>query len=590
MKLVAFTVALASPLALTSALLAADAITIRNVAPAKSFGLIAADDVQGSVERFKKTPLYELWKSEEVQKAVAEDWKKFQDGIDKRLQELSLPEDTLSWPKSAGFSFAFERNEELDRLESVFLFMADWGDGADKMSAFFDASFSEMMKETPDRITTKEIRGRKATILKMPDRAPAEPSPFGPDPFEALTGGVSEIVYARDGSRFLLASNAAAMEEALTAIDVPPAKLITDEEDARGALSQLGSGDVIALLRTGPLQPFLEEMPGGMAPAGPILSQLFGDIQAYGFSADVDGSVGMLDSKITVFTPGGRKGLLSLLSEAPAKEAPAFVPSDAIGYGHIGVAFNEIMKVVESTVASLPAEMAEQVDPMLQTYGPTLSKAFAALGPDIHTFTTVSQPITPESESNTTAISCSDEQAVLPLVTQFAPMLGLESRDFLGQTIFSAEFSPIAVGFGGGHMIIGKTANVEQVLRAASEAGGASTARSGAEKSSMALLPSKPLVGWGWYDTAAGFEVMRKMLLSSGGDGETADFVDEQGGQVVEEMVGVDLPTNIIDTLQKMDPEFIARFVGPQLWQFSADGKGLSYRLSLLRPKPPEAK
>ncbi|MBM4112883.1 MAG: hypothetical protein FJ253_05835, partial [Phycisphaerae bacterium] len=421
--------------AFTTGLFADDAPTIRTIAPSKSFLLVSVDDMRGSVERFKKTPLHELWKSETVQTAVADEWKEFNESISKRLEELGLPEDTLSWPVSGGLAMFLERNEELDTSEPMFVAIADWGDGADKMAAFFDASLAEVAKETPDAIETKEIRGRKATIFTPPTPAPQEPDPFsgmGADPMPKI----EKIVYVRDGSRFLLSSGTYAMEDALTAIDVPPTKLVTDEEDARGALQQIGSGDVVAILRTGPLAPMVEQM--AMGPAAlvlPLLGQLFGDIQAYGFSVTVDAPVGMLDSTITVYTPEGRKGLLTLVDEGPVAPAPAIVPQDAIGYSHINVAFGKTMDLVDSIVAGMPEEFAENIDQSLQMYGPTLRKAFAVLGPDVHVYTAISQPITPDSESSTVAIACSDEQAVIPLINMFAPMMGFESRDFVGQTI-----------------------------------------------------------------------------------------------------------------------------------------------------------
>lgn len=563
-----------------------EAVTIRAIAPTKSFLLFAADDVRGSVERFRKTPLHDMWKSETVQSAVAADLKEFEDGLAKRLQELGLPEDTLSWPVNAGLAIYLERNEEIDQLQPVVVAMADWGDGADKMSAFFDANLNDLAKESAERVSTKEIRGRRATIIEIPnDGGDAD---GGGNPLDEL-GSMERVVYVRDGSRFLFTSDLAAMEDALTAIDVPPAKLMTDEEDAREALAQLGAGDAIAILRTGPLQPLVQEAGGGMmAMASPLLSRLFGDVQAYGFSATIDGQVGQIDSAITIFTPGGRKGLLSLLTTAAVAPAPALVPADAIGYGHMNVAFGEIMKIVEGTVAGLPEMYAEEVEPMLQAYGPVLTRAFAALGPDIHTYTTVTQPITEESQRSTIAITCSDEQAVLPLVNLFAPQLGMSSRDFVGQTIFSSEMVPVAIGFGGGHMVIGSTANVEQALRTTGQ-GGTPGARSAAEKSAMALLPARPVVGWGWHDTVAGFEVGRQLALSGENASEMQDFVDEQG-KAVTEVVGVELPTKMIETFSKMDSAFVSRYVGPQLWQFSADAKGLSYRYSLLRPMTAEPK
>jgi len=570
-----------------SAAPADEPLTIRAVAPSKSFLMVAADDVRGSVERFKKTPLYGLWSSERVQSAVAEEWKEFEEAQKKRLQELGLPEDTMSWPVNGGMALFLERNEELDTLEPQFLAMFDWGDGADKMAAYFEASTAEYAKEAPDRVSTKEIRGRKAWIYTPESPAGVvEGGAFGGMGADAMPK-MENIVMVRDGSRFLFSSGTYAMEDALTAIDVPQKTLITDQDDTRSAIEQLGTGDVVGILRTGPLAPWLNEGAAGPAAmVAPMLGQLFGDIQAFGFSGIIDGPVGMLDGAVTIYTPGERKGLLTLLSASPVAPAPAIVPQDAIGYGRINFAFSGLMRVVESVVAGLPEFMAADIESSLQMYGPTLTKAFAALGPDINVYTMVSQPITDDSQSNTIAITCSDEQAVIPLINMFAPMMGYQSRDFVGQTIFSAEGMPMAIGFGGGHMIVGTTSNVEQALRASAQPGGAGASRPGAEQAALSLLPSRPTVSWGWYDTVAGLEVARQLALASGStDSDLADFIDEQG-KAMKDVLGVDkVPTKMIDSIRSMDAEFLAEYLGPQVWQFTSDSRGFAYRVSLLRPK-----
>ncbi|MBX3356129.1 MAG: hypothetical protein KF724_10600 [Phycisphaeraceae bacterium] len=558
-----------------------DSVSIRTIAPSRSFVLVMADDIRGSVERFQRTPLFALWQSETVQRAVADDWKEFKDGLTDRLKELELPEDTLSWPVSGGLAGYLDRNEELDVLESTFMGVFDWGDGAEKMEAFFEANIKEIEKQSPDRVTRRDVRGRKAIIIDLPQQGGGSgPSPLGPNPMDEL-GAVERIAYVRDGARFVFASTFDGLEDALANIDSPPKNLVTDQEDARDALTQLGKGDVQILLRTGPLQPLVQEAGGGMmAMASPLLTQLFGDIQAYGGSLTFDGSIGQIDGAVSIFSPGGRKGLLSLLSTASPGAAPAVVPTDAIGYGRMNIAFADLMKVVDGTVASLPEMYAQEIEPMLQAYGPVLRSAFAALGPDLHVFTSVSTPADDDGQSNTIALACSDEQAVLPLINMFAPMVGMQSRDFLGQTIFTLD--DFSVGFGGGFMLIGQTPKVEQALRSTAQGGGGPI-QSPAEKAAMSLLPSRPLVGWGWFDTVAGFEVTRQALMASDGKSEVLDFVDERG-RVVSEVVGVELPTKMIDTLRKMDPEFISQFVGPQLWDFAADNRGLVYRFSFLRP------
>lgn len=565
----------------------ADGPTIRTVAPVKSFLVAGADDVSGLIEKFQKTPLWAMWKSDTMQSAMGDAIKEFETSRDERMKTLGLPADTLSWPTMAGLALYGEKNEELDVMEPQFVLLADWGEGADKMGAFFDAMVAEQAKKSPESVRSKEFRGHKGSIVRIAgDGKDGDPRRFrmrgGPEELAAGMDSIREVIYVRAGNHFLLTSSESGAEEALAALEAPPAKQIDGEEDFRGARDFLGESDAYAILRTGPMQPLVDEAMGGpLAMIQPMLTQLFGDIQGFAFGLNVDGKLGMVETSAGIYVPGDKVGLLSLPTAATPATAPALVPQDAIGYSRMGVAFKDLMKVVGGVVSNLPEAQAQELEPMLQQYGPVLSKAFDALGPDVHVFTTVTQPVNMESERTTVAVSCSGEQNVLPLINLFGPTLGMEPRDFNGQTIFSGEGVPVSVGFGRGAMIMGPTASVEQALRGTDAE---APQRGPAEKAAMDVIGSSPAICWGWHDTVAGLDVARQQMKLMEAESEGGDGFMEDEQKAIQDAVGVKSPVKYDLLMKAMEPSFSAKYLGPQAWTLRPEPRGFMYRAILLRP------
>jgi hypothetical protein len=188
------------------------------------------------------------------------------------------------------------------------------------------------------------------------------------------------------------------------------------------------------------------------------------------------------------------------------------------------------------------------------------------------------QPITAESSQTTFAIAVSDKNAVQKAVQTFAPMTGLEPRDFVGNTIYSAddEFMPIAFGLGGSYMFMGQTESVEQSLRAL----GGTEAESGLANDStykavVSHWSGSDLVGYGFTNTVATLEAQEAMFQQ---------FAPMLGAAAPEAASGVpfDMDKAMTDFMKVLDPKLMKNYFGPSTWEFRSVKSGFRFDTKML--------
>jgi hypothetical protein len=571
---------------------AADApLSIRTLAPEKSFLVVGIDDLAATRTRLEASPLGKWWASPAVQEATAEWRKNLETGIEKETQELGVPRETVCWPASGGLAMASELDEDTGMETAVLVMFLDWGADAEKFATFFDASMAKQEKEKTAGLAVEEIKGRRTWVFETggPEAAgAADPDAMDfeepASPFE-----FPKFYVSRDGGRLFMASSEAALEDAFAVVDGGRTKGVGETADFKDSLELVGGDpDAFATLLTKPLQPLVAATGGfEFALIQPFIGRLFGDIRGWSFSVDLNEEPGgvLLSQHVGILVPDGKVGLLSLLGEGGMEKVPAIVPADAIGYGRMNVKFSELMKVLNDVVANLPEMQAEQIQPMLEQFEPMLSPSFAAMGPGMDTWTVVKQPITPESMQSTTAIPVGDAKAAQGLMAFFGPQAGLAPRDFLGNTVYSGEMADFAVGYGQTHMFLGSTDNVEAALRAVGQADAPAGLDGEAKyRDAMAKLAKDGLVGYGWVDTVRTLEVQEVMLdgmLEGGMGGLGLPGLD---GLDPDEIAGLatDIdPTEGFPELSKLlKAENFKEFFGPAIWQMRSVPKG--FRLDSL--------
>lgn len=568
---------------------------VEELAPKSTFLALGVRDMAALAERFSATPLAKLLEDPKVkalmdepeQAAEAEERKK-------RLAEMGIDGDSVPWPGAVRLAVFLDRDPELDADAIGIMLCADYGDRADAAAKMVDGVIAQLERESGRGTEQVDIGGgRRATVIPLP-RADEELGDGGrqrprANPLEGL-GQVAatpdSLFYLRDGSRFWVASSVASLEDALGAAE-GRGETLSSLEDWQGASAQLGGTDVQAIFFTAPLQPLVRPLLAGpMGPMQPLIQKLFGDIRAWGFGLSVGGERGMVELSSTVFVPGEKLGLVSLVSEGVEVDAPpAMCGDDAISYQRLNVRFDGIMKLLEDALAALPDMQAEQIAPLLEQWGPGMRKAFGAIGPTMWSFT---NPV-PGTEGGTrsvTVMRCSDERAATALIALAAPSAGLMPRDFQGGQIYSGDGVPMAIGLGGSGVLFGDLAAVEQVMRASTDASARSLSENAVYKRAASSVPPGPVSGWGYVDAVRSFDLNRKQMLAEDGlIGRIDDAIDDR--EAVTDMLPAQLPPSLRDALQEVDAALLARYLGPVVYEMRPSDRGLAIRAWWLPPASP---
>lgn len=573
------------------AVFAADALTIRDLAPDNSVLVVGLDDIHGTLNRLGPTAFGKLWNDP----AIAEDVKKFKGLLDKSIVDASaeagIAREDVTWPSSAGFALMTELDEELGIPTLQFVFFCDWSAEAEKAARFCDAVIEKMQKTAKDagnEMKADEVRGRRVltSAAKSGDdeKSDADGDDDADDEEGAMGMGMPDIApkefcMSSDKGRIFVASSKGSMDMLLGRVDGDHAKSIGDSATFKGAIELSGgTQDMYAVLMTDAAKPLLAMAPQFML-VEPLIKRFFGNIQAWSFGMHAND--GVFESCAGIYVPDGKVGLLSLVDTASEpKPAPAIVPSDAMSYGRMNLRFDRIVPMIDEVIAGLPAEQGEMISPQLDMYRPAMNAAFAAIGPEIHLWSNEPNATDPLSGGMVTAIAMKSDKESAAAVSDFMNLLplGLQSRDFNGMTIMSDEFAPMAIGLGGGYMVLGEVKQVEQALRSVDAKGEAGLASDAQYTASLATMGKDPVIAMAWFNIA------RQMASAVGSVKDMADRVEgmaniDSDAEVPGLGVGMDDMKPMYDL---MKPEVIKRCFADGLLEFKPTSTGFSTRYRMM--------
>ncbi len=575
--------------------LAGDALTIREIAPDNALLVVGADDIRGTIERLGPTAFGKLWNDP----ALAEDVKKLRDNLQKDMteaaKEAGIEGDAMTWPSSLGLAVMVGLDEELGLPSVEYVFFCDWSAEAEKAQKFCDAVLERMQKEAKDagqEMKTDEVRGRRVLISEEPAAAEGEEGEGmdGEEEMDEFGMGMPDLApksmcITSDKGRIFAASSKETMDMLLGRVDGDRAKSVGENATFKGAVELAGgTQDVYAVISTEAAQPMLGMVPQLML-GQPIIDRLFGNIKAWSFGAHAKD--GVFELATGAYVPDGKVGLLALLdSSTEPKPAPAIVPSDALSYGRMNVRFDKIVTMLDEAIGGMPAEFGEMLKPQVDMYRPAMTAAFAALGPDVHIWSTEPDAADPMSGTSVTAISMKNDKESAASVSDLINLLplGLQSRDFNGMTIMSDEFAPAAVGMGGGYLVIGDVKAVERTLRAVDAKGEAGLAGDKQYAAAFSALPKEPVVGMAWFNLARQFESTAKMMQMMT---EQLEGMAEADGEELPGIgVGMDDVGGFYDLLK---PEVVKRCFGDGQLAFRSTKDGFSTVWRMM-PAAPAAK
>ena len=582
---VAFVVSLVSPQAF-----AADGpMPIRAIAPDTTYVIVSGDQLLQTVERWHNTPIQAFLKTVQMAKVLGTDGGA-QDAMEDRLKELGIPEGSVDWPSVGGMTLFTVHDEELDVEQSHALVYGDWGAKADGMAKLFDAVIAESVKKDGVTVEKEDIAGREVQVLNMQKSGAKRNGRGGAMGVEmdlSFAKNAEKVYYCRDGSRFLASTDAGGLEDALLALDGKRKAKLPEQSDFRGAMDQLGDTDISVVILTGPLQKSIAgEGAGMLAMVQPVLQPLVGDVQAWTIGIGIDTPRGQIEVTSGIYVPGEKVGLWALLGpSAPIEAPPPMIGPDAVAFGRVNVQLKNLMNLINSVVANLPEEQAQEIDGFLVNFGPVMSKGFEAMGPSIWTYETIRQPVTPESRVTGTIVTCTNPKAVVPMITQFGGTMGLEPRDFDGNTIFSADFLPMSIGVANGFMATGDSKLVEQAMRSMGQKDLPSVADNQAYKAAALAVGGEAVISWGYIDLPARWGFERELLEQYGEDDSKLDnAVGRADDSSVAKRLGFKVPGNANDVLKTMDAAMVAKYVGSFVWSMKSDSKGFVTRAAVMQP------
>ena len=582
---VALVVSLVSPQAF-----AADGpMPIRAIAPDTTYVIVSADQLLQTVERWHNTPMQAFLKTAPMAKVLGTDGGA-QDAMEDRLKELGIPEGSVDWPSVGGMTLFTVHDEELDVEQSHALVYGDWGAKADGMAKLFDAVIAESVKKDGVTVEKEDIAGREVQVLNMQKSGAKRNGRGGAMGVEmdlSFAKNAEKVYFCRDGSRFLASTDAGGLEDALLALDGKRKAKLPEQSDFRGAMDQLGETDISVVILTGPLQKSIAgEGAGMLAMVQPVLQPLVGDVQAWTIGIGIDTPRGQIEVTSGIYVPGEKVGLWALLGpSAPIEAPPPMIGPDAVAFGRVNVQLKNLMNLINSVVANLPEEQAQEIDGFLVNFGPVMSKGFEAMGPSIWTYETIRQPVTPESRVTGTIVTCTNPKAVVPMITQFGGTMGLEPRDFDGNTIFSADFLPMSIGVANGFMATGDSKLVEQAMRSMGQKDLPSVADNQAYKAAALAVGGEAVISWGYIDLPARWGFERELLEQYGEDDSKLDnAVGRADDSSVAKRLGFKVPGNANDVLKTMDAAMVAKYVGSFVWSMKSDSKGFVTRAAVMQP------
>jgi hypothetical protein len=548
----------------------------QDIFPKSTFFVAQAQDFEGVLDRFGNSRMWKLMGEGESLK----DWmNSLTEGM---AREYDLDQSKVGLPEYMGFSAYVSFNEDLGIEVPAYMIYVDFGDHADMAKAIFEGRMEEMTADAAVRFDKEEMRGRDMVVFESDFEMPQLDEfvndagmmlPVGGD-MDFVNDSLSSIYMIRDEGRIMIGSEPIALDDALSIIDGGKLKVLADNDEYQALMDMIpeGSRDMNAMILTREIQPMIAPVIAGPMAAGvmPIVLELFGDVQGYGFWGDVATESNMMELGVGMLMDDERRGLMKLIDVSrPVAEVPAFVPASALSYGRIDFDFKNLVPTIREIIASLPEGDAQQIEPMFEQFAPMIGGGLSTLGPEIHVFSVeTDSPFTPTR--TTISIPTSDAESLEQVFAMMAPAAGLMPRDFNGETIYSDpldEFSQMAVGIGAGNLVIGESEGVEAVLRSMGQKDLPKMESTDSVRSVTRNLPSGELMGWGVLDakqlaTEQIMTALMPMML-----------------EMTEQVTGID---DQMDQIMKMDAKDLADVMGPGWWYMKRTDSGTVFRAGVL--------
>ena len=487
-------------------------VSILDVAPKDAAFVVNIENFAATKASFDKTGMRKIWDNPKIKEWVLKHSKEMVSEMSHSLEDAGIKLDELNPPSGhvgmAGWvGWSKEKAPEF-RIISI----ADFGDKADGTAKMIEDAIDKASAKKTITVKEDEYAGHKVYTLDEvpqpkpekkaakkkdgdePDDADAADGDEGNDEHPAAMPELTHFVYSRAGTYLVVASEMDTMERALDRFGGKSSPSVSDNPDLAGVTKNLNGAKDYAVLLTGPLVALLDKVIDEAKAGNPHISGGFGEeprvtsilqlagltgIRGAGVGVRFDTDAGLMEQTYSVLATE-KKGIVGLFDAPAAKfAAPAFASADAAGVTMVQFKFADLISTLLDISKGFPPDMSQMMEQQIQQAQIVLGPILAQLGPQVYFVQSYAKPYGIKSSQTIGAIAVKDPAALNQSLSGFAQMVGLTSRDFQGNQVWSMpegggaipgmSGTSLAVGFG--YLFIGASAQVENALRQAGAQG-----------------------------------------------------------------------------------------------------------------------
>ncbi len=574
--------AIGAALTITTAANAASP-TIAEIAPPNTIAVVSVDSFTAMHEAFDASFLGALWRDPEMQDwisrmleegGIAEEFtadngpgeffKKVLDRADMEREDIATPSGAVGaamwWGESADTGVT-------GPLWTVVLDFGEDNDESENMHAFVE-SMIEVIDEDDDEIvvTNTDYDGTDIWLLAPPEDESDDADDsdewddwedYEPEPWieRAYVGWV-------DGA-LVIAGDRSALERTVDRIHGVDLDTLADTAQLADARKAHAGSQIFAAGFVAPmLDAFVpaEDMLG--FDVNPMLDTL-GLLDLYALSGSVrfDGLSGGVEQTYSVVAPN-KKGLVALFDrQLDGFNPPSFVNADTNTIYMFAFDWAGVMPLVNQAINAIPIESErQQMQMMAGMFAGGIEPMLNAMRQDVLVINTINRPFTAESSRAFAAFGVRDGEAVTNSINAMGGLVGLESRDFLGNVIWDME-PYAAVGLGFGRLFTGMAEQVEDAMRQANNDNAASLADDPDFRQAISMLKGDGML-YTYQNNREKYEyaIWNIENLESTLRAQLAEYdLDED---TIDEIVSDQIESNPLFTIGFPSPELIFRHLG----------------------------
>lgn len=574
--------AIGAALTITTAASAATP-TIAEIAPPNAMVVIGVDNFDEMHEAFDASFLGGLWRDQEMQDwitrmledgGIAEEFtaehgpgeffKNVFDRADMDREDLATPTGAVGaamwWGESADTGIP-------GPLWTVILDFGEENDDSETMRAFVE-SMIEIMDEEDDELIVTITDYNDADVWQLaPPEKEADDTDDGDewdewDSFEPEPWIDRAYVAWAEGA-LVIAGDRSALERSIDCIQGAELDVLADTDQYASARDAHRDGQFFAAAFVAPmLDAFVpaEDVIG--MDINPMLDTLgLLDLHSVGASVRFDGPGGSVEQTYSVIAPR-KKGLVALFDQQlDGFNPPSFISADTNTAYMIAFDWAGVMPLVNQAINAIPTEAErQQMQMMSGMFTAGLEPMLNAMREDVLVVNSINRPFTHDSARVFAAFGVRESDAITNSINAMGGMVGLESRDFLGNVIWDME-PDAAVGLGFGRLFVGLAEQVEDAMRQANNDNAVSLAEDSDFRHAIATLKGDGML-YSYQNNRESYEyaIWSVENLESTLRAQFAEYdLDEE---TIDEIVQEQLDANPFVKIGFPSPDLIFRYLG----------------------------